>query len=205
MPSADLPPEKRLSWFVSIIPFLESDDLRISPDKDRAWDAESNRSLSATEWKLLVCPAAYAAARSPEWGFTSYIGVAGVGADAAELHGGDKRAGFFGYDRVIRRTDIKDGLMNTMMVIESTSELGPWTAGGKSTVRGLEPETRPYLATNGPFGLKHLDDTVCRNKSVRSNIAFADGSVRFVLATVSPATLEALATIAGGDTPGDDY
>jgi prepilin-type processing-associated H-X9-DG protein len=204
IPSAVLPPEKRLSWFVSLIPFLEFPDGRISPDKDRAWDAGNNRLLSDVEWKLLICPAAQAAARSPGWGFTSYIGMAGVGADAAMLPVEDKRAGFFGYDRVIRHKDIKDGLTNTMMVIESTS-VGPWTAGGQSTVRGLDPDTRPYLATNGPFGLIHRADTIFHSNTVMSNIGFADGSVRNVLASVSPETLEALATIAGGDTPGDDY
>jgi hypothetical protein len=204
MPSADLAPEKRLSWFVSLLPFLDFPDGRISPDKDRAWDAGNNRLLSDVQWKLLICPAAQAAARLPGWGFTSYIGMAGVGADAATLPVGDKRTGFFGYDRVIRHKDITDGLSRTMMVIESTS-VGPWTKGGQSTVRGLDPDTRPYIATNGPFGLIHRADTIFHSNTVISHIGFADGSVRYVFASVSPETLEALATIAGGDTPGDDY
>jgi hypothetical protein len=204
-PSPYLPPEKRLSWLVTILPFLEQDNLWSLIDKDQSWDAERNRQVARTELKVLMCPANPQMGQPKEPGITGYIGMAGVGTDAAALPLGDKRAGFFGYDRQIHIPDVQDGLSNTILVMESTSDLRPWAAGGPPTVRGLDPEFQPYLAPGGVFGVKHREDTIFRSNPVGSNIAIADGSVRWVLATVSSETLEALATIAGGDTPGDDY
>jgi len=111
----------------------------------------------------------------------------------------------FGYDRIVRLRDITDGPSNTILLLETVTDIGPWAAGGQATVRGLDPDRRPYLAPDGQFGLKHRTDTFFRSNPVGSNIAFADGSVRWVLSSVSSETLEALATIAAGDTPGSDY
>jgi prepilin-type processing-associated H-X9-DG protein len=185
---------------------MEHDDLWQMTQIDQAWDAQVNRHLATTHLQVYSCPGIPILAKPMEPALTGYIGIAGVGADAANLPRDDRRAGFFGYDRIVRREDIKDGASKTMMVMESTTELGPWAAGGSSTVRPLDPEDRPYLALEGPFGVNHIDDILCRSPHVTSNIGFADGSVRGgVLASVSSETLEALATIAGGDTPGDDF
>jgi hypothetical protein len=204
-PSDVLAPEKRLSWFVSILPFIEQDNLWSIADKEQAWDAERNRQVAMTELKVLICPANPEIAPSPRWGTTGYIGVAGIGADAATFLLEDKRSGMFGNDRQVRLQDIKDGLGNTILVMETTTDLGPWAAGGASTVRGLDPEQQPYFAHNGQFGLKHRTDTFFRTNPVGSNIGLVDGSVRFIDANIGSRTLEALATIAGGDTPGDDF
>jgi hypothetical protein len=152
-----------------------------------------------------MCPANSRLSSATESAFTGYIGIAGVGSDAATLPREDTRAGLFGYDRTVRIRDIKDGLSSTMMVMESTAELGPWAAGGPSTIRPLDPENRQYLALEGLFGMKHREDTIFRSNPVGSNVAILDGSVRWIPATVTSETLEALATIAGGDTPGDDF
>jgi uncharacterized protein DUF1559 len=204
-PSPVLAPDKRLSWMVTILPFVEQDNLWELADKEHAWDSDGNRLLATTELKVLMCPATPETARTPGLGVTPYIGMAGVGADAATLPLEDKRAGFFGYDRQIRIPDVRDGLSNTILAMETTSDLGPWAAGGPTTVRGLDPEDQPYLAVGAVFGVKHREDRFFRTNPVGSNIAIADGSVRWVLATINSQTLEALATIAGGDTPGDDY
>jgi len=204
-PSLDLPPEKRLSWLVSILPFLEQDILWSMADKEQAWDAESNRRLATTELKVLMCPATPKEARMPGLGVTPYVGMAGVGKDAATLPVENKRAGFFGYDREVRLNDVVDGLSTTIVVMETTFDLGPWAAGGPTTIRGLDPERQPYLACDGQFGLRHRVDTLFRTNPIGSNIGFADGSVKWILASVSSETLEALATIAGFDTPGYDY
>jgi hypothetical protein len=42
MPNPTLPPEKRLSWLVAILPFLEQDSLYNAISKDRAWDDQTN-------------------------------------------------------------------------------------------------------------------------------------------------------------------
>jgi len=131
--------------------------------------------------------------------------MAGIGPDAVTLPIGDKRAGLFGYDRKVRLQDIKDGASKTIMVMETAKELGPWAAGGPSTVRGLDPDRRPYLALDGQFGLKHRTDTFFRTTPVGSNIGRADGSVRWFTSEVGSEVLEAAATIAGADDPGNDF
>jgi prepilin-type processing-associated H-X9-DG protein len=115
-----------------------------------------------------------------------YVGVAGVGPDAPYLPVDHRRAGVFGYDRVTRIVDIVRGTSNTMMIIETAKDNGPWTAGGPATVRGVDPATRPNIGTGRPFGGIHRGGV---------NVLFADASIRFVRATVDPAVFERIATI----------
>jgi prepilin-type processing-associated H-X9-DG protein len=198
-------PEKRLSWMVILLPYLEQENLWLRVDKEQKWDSAENAFLAGTQLKTLVCPSTSLGPSSPASALTTYIGLAGVGADAATLPLKDKRAGMFGYDREVRPLDVKDGTSSTILIMETSTDLGPWAAGGTSTVRGLDPAQQPYLGLDGQFGLKHRTDTFFRTNPVGSNIGFADGSVRYVQASVSSQTLEALATIAGDDKPGDDY
>jgi prepilin-type processing-associated H-X9-DG protein len=149
----------------------------------------------------MLCPGQSKTSEIPA--VTHYIGMAGVGEDVATLPLEDRRAGMFGYDRKVGLSDIKDGTSTTMMIVETTKNLGPWAAGGPSTVRGLDRAQQPYVEMDGQFGLKHRT-FLCRTPVV-CNIAFADGHVRGVDASISSDTLEALATIAGDDKPGDDY
>jgi prepilin-type processing-associated H-X9-DG protein len=124
---------------------------------------------------------------------TNYVGIAGVGEDAATLKIRDPRAGIFGYDRRTRFSDIKDGMSNTLLVGEVYRDLGPWAQGGHATVRGLT--TKPYI--NGPDGIG------CGKGSGGVNVLMADGSVRFVSENIASEVFEAMATMAGGETVGE--
>jgi prepilin-type processing-associated H-X9-DG protein len=73
--------------------------------------------------------------------------------------------------------------------METRSGLGPWARGGPSTVRGFDPADVPLHGDGRPFG----------GHSSGMNVAMADGSVRFLRATVDPAKLAAAITIAGGE------
>ena len=95
-----------------------------------------------------------------------------------------------------RLQDIADGTSHTMMLIETRRALGPWTAGGPSSVRGVDPATRPYIGRGHPFGGYHPGG---------ANVAMADGSIRFVKESVDPKVFEAAATIAGGEAVPDDW
>jgi prepilin-type processing-associated H-X9-DG protein len=120
----------------------------------------------------------------------TYVGIAGLGVDAPRLPSKHPRAGVFGYDRATRIEDITDGTNQTMMLIETARDHGPWTAGGPSSVRGVDPATRPYIGRNRPFGGYHPGG---------ANVAFADGSVRFLRGSIDPDVFEALSTIARGE------
>ncbi len=206
VPNPSLPPDRRLSWAVEILPFLEEDGLYHRIDREAAWDAAVNVPAVESPLKVFQCPdwQREAPAAAP---LTPYVGVAGVGAAAATLPEGDRWAGMFGYDRRTSLSDVTDGTSNTLLILESSRANGPWARGGPSTVRGLDPTDTPYLGSGRPFGGTHFaENTVfSRGRSIGCNAAMADGSVCFFRETVTPQVLEALATIAGGEVVGTDW
>lgn len=202
-----LPPERRLSWFVEVLPFVEQGKLYQSLDRRKGWDDPVNEPAVRIPLKMLCCP---------DWGreaepeppyLTAYLGVAGLGMDAATLPAGDRNVGVFGYDRRTSLAAIKDGTSRTLLVLESARDNGEWARGGPSTVRGLASDEQPYLGTGRPFGGTHFAENSIfgRGKSLGCNAALADGSVRFLTESVSPPVLEALVTIAGGEEVGEGW
>jgi prepilin-type processing-associated H-X9-DG protein len=77
-----------------------------------------------------------------------------------------------------------------MAVAETGRALGPWTAGGPPTIRGLDPSDRPYIGQDRQFGGTHPGGSM---------VLFVDGSVRFVKSSIDPRVFEAMSTIAGGE------
>ena len=120
---------------------------------------------------------------------TNYVGLAGLGPDGPTLPVTSPKAGCFAYDRVTRIRDITDGLSNTAMISESSTNAGPWAAGGRPTIRSLTKQ--PYI--NGPDGVGDSHPGGCL-------IGLADGSVHFFSDKVDPQLMEALMTINGGET-----
>jgi hypothetical protein len=207
VPNAALRPEQRLSWVVALLPYVEQDNVYRGLRLSEPWDAEGHLPATQTPLKIMHCP---------DWGrevppnppyLTAYLGVGGVGPDSATLPLGDRRAGAFGHDRHTALEDFADGTSNTLLVLESARDNGPWARGGRATLRGLDPSERPYLGAGRPFGGTHFAENTIfgRGKPIGCNAAMADGSVRFLNESVSPETLEALATVAGGDAPGADW
>jgi prepilin-type processing-associated H-X9-DG protein len=216
VPGTTSPPERRLGWLVQIWPAFMEGHPRIQFDRAKAWDAEGNcppycffskekldrdlpkikqvigdvrgfhcPSNPARNGPLLPCP-------------THYVGVAGIGPDAAELPASDRRAGLFGYDRKVSLAAIKDGHSTTMALAEVTDG-GPWSAGGRATIRGVEPDGAPYLGEGGQFTSFHWGGGFSCSQPIVTNVAFVDGSVRGLTAAIAPEVFEALATIAGGE------
>jgi prepilin-type processing-associated H-X9-DG protein len=208
VPNAALPPERRLSWVTEVYPaYMVGGEVSLL-DGSKPWDDGQNNpprfrfrtGPSSGHWqeetvgeaRWFLCPANPARNGPGLPCPTNYLGVAGVGEEAADLPLTDPRAGFFGYDRRLTQADLKDGAATTLMLAEEIGG-GPWTAGGKATVRGLVAGGRPYLGKGGQFTSLHGGVT---------NVAFADASVRPLTAAVSPKVLEALATVAGGEEVG---
>jgi prepilin-type processing-associated H-X9-DG protein len=205
MPSEGLPPEKRLSWMAGLYAdgFFAANVVLVL-DESKPWDAEANlrpevlvgrkgEGQSREEGRVFptcVCPANPNRSVPAMPNLTSYVGISGLGQDAAGLPPGHPRAGIFGYERRICGQDIKDGASATMMVAETTLHNGPWTAGGLATVRGLDQHSQPYIGRGLQFGGMHRGGT---------NVAFADGSVRSLRETIDPKVFEALSTVAGGE------
>jgi hypothetical protein len=200
-PSATLPPDRRLSWCVALLPFIEQESLFKQFDLAAGWDGAANGPPAQVRLRIFHCPDwGRESSPDPEW-LTAYLGVAGVGEDAPLLTDGDPRAGAFGYDRRATMADVKDGTSHTLLVFESARDNGPWARGGPATVRGFDPNDRPYLGTGRPFGGTHFAENgvFSRGKSLGCQAAMADGSVHFFQEKVASELLEALATIAGGE------
>ncbi len=198
VPHASLAPERRLSWQAAVIAYLPEGAPANKQWEKRAeeiawkeaWDAPANESARQKNVAPLLCPTFIRGFAGNRRGLTSYVGIAGVGLDAAVLSAGDPRAGFFGYDRTPTRSDISAGISATMMVVETTRDNGPWLAGGPPTVRGLDSDCDRYVGYERPFGGLHRDGL---------NVLWADGSVRPVHEWIEPAVFRAMARIARND------
>ena len=217
VPAAGIPHEKRLSWVTLVYHFFdESQNVNFVFDKTAPWDSEANRIpkfLSRDDagresvvslaylpaYLVLLCPEspAYPKFEDASDDFRAktpaeihYVGIAGVGRESPTLPKEHPKAGVFGYDRQTRMEDIKDGAADTMMVAETALAIGPWIAGGPATVRGLDPDRKPYAGKGRQFGGNHSGGTM---------VLFVDGSVRFVRDSIAPSVFEALSTIAGGE------
>jgi prepilin-type processing-associated H-X9-DG protein len=197
IPNAALPPEKRLSWLAALGPFLPAETpvarerrkLFGTIAEEKAWDAPANASVRQANVTAYLCPSYFRDYR-PAPGLTSYVGVAGIDPDATALPKSSGRAGLFGYDRVIARSDISAGISSTMAVVETTRDNGSWLAGGAATVRGLDPEESRYIGFGRPFGGLHPRGL---------NVLWADASVRFLKETIAAADFRAAAVLARGE------
>ncbi|MGL4555293.1 MAG: DUF1559 domain-containing protein, partial [Gemmataceae bacterium] len=163
LPAKGLEPDRRLSWWVEVWPAYIEGTPGTLFDRTRAWDDAVNdpprmrdvpnktdpwdgRTTEVGEVRHFRCPLGPEISVPGRPCLTQYVGVAGVGEDAAALPLGDRRAGFFGHDRKASAADIEDGTSMTFAAVEAMDG-GPWTAGGRATVR---PVVRPYLGAGGP-------------------------------------------------------
>jgi prepilin-type processing-associated H-X9-DG protein len=202
----NLPVEQRLSWLAGILPHLEAPPpalptretaRRLSKPQataehlhyDQAWAAAVNRPAVDTVLREFLCPDQIGQLGATTPGRTSYVGMGGVGPDAAALPAGDPRAGFFGYERRLTRKELEAGrgASLTLLALETAGDNGPWAQGGPATVRGLDPNDRPYAGPGRPFGGLHPGGF---------NALFADGSVEFKRDSISSEHLETLAVLA---------
>jgi hypothetical protein len=191
MANPDLPPESRFSWIVVILPFVQSDDFYSRMDKEKGWDAEENHFAAVSfEYQYLVqCHGCADRRPASTLVSTNYVGIAGLGLDAASLPAGDPRAGFFGRDRKLTGEEIQGRMATLLVALETAQASGAWTAAGFPTVRGLEGDL-PYLGSGRPWGGTHRSGTLA---------LFADASARFLPESIDPRVLEAAAVLKGGE------
>jgi len=191
VPNADLQlPEERLSWCVSLFPFLDQAVLYNQIDSKSGWNAAANKEPLSQPVNGLLNPAQRQRGEGP-FGKTNYVGIGGLGKDGPTLPANDPKAGVFGYNRFTRLRDITDGTSNTVMITEST-DVTNWGEGGRATIRAFTKQ--PYL--NGPDG-------VGSPRPGPVNFLFADGAVRGISEKVDPKIIEAISTIAGGEIVGE--
>src|SRR5262249_15789904 len=151
-----------LSWRVAILPYIEQDALYKQFKLDEPWDSEHNKNLAATRVKLYELPGV----TGEPAGTTHYRVFVGGGA-------------LFELNRGVRFVEIRDGMSNTIMVVEAKDGV-PWTKPDELT---YAPDKRPAVG--------YFKDGF--------NALFADGAVRWIKPTIDPKVLHALITRAGGE------
>jgi len=195
-------PKQRISWLAELLPYLgpEQASLHRGIDRTKSWNDPENQGAATTLVPQFLSPnypqdtwwVRYPGMREPV-AATHYVGIAGIGPDAAEYSPEDpataKKLGVFGYDRITRLQDITDGVAHTIMMAQvPPTHKRPWLAGGGSTVQGVldKDSVRPFVSPQ-PDGKRG------------TLVIMADGSVRFVSESIKDDVFKALCTIKGGE------
>lgn len=183
-----VPPQQRLSWIATMLPYLGHPQWYEALNFARSWNSSDNRPVTRRVVEELLHPALGDQRLIDGFPATHYVGLAGVGDDALTLPSSHPRAGVFGDRPPLARGQIVDGLSQTAAFAGVVAQIGPWAAGGTATVRALT--AAPYV--NGPDGLGS-------GRPDGMLVGMADGSVLFISFDVDPRVMEALVTIAGGE------
>ncbi len=199
-------PEQRVSWMAEMLPALGYRTLYSQIDKESSWNSAQNLRAARSWIPEFLDPAQ----ESHTWradlssvvgrnlGATHFVGLTGIGDDAADLL--DKpenaaRMGIFGYERQTKISDITDGLDKTIFAIQVLPNIArPWIRGGGATLQGVAPTNSflPFrlLQENGDFGAYAI---------------MCDGSIRFIRTSIPDNLFKAMATYrAKDDTTGID-
>ncbi len=167
------------SWHVMLLRELDQPDLAAAYDLTETWDSPNHIKLQMTGYLpyICVCPSV---SELPT-GVTNYLAVTGPGT----LFPGEKQANL---------NDVKDGLENTILLVEVAD----------SNINWMEP--RDLTIDEALQGINAtIDGKHAKGMSISSyhpggaNVMLADGNLRFLPDGTSPALLKALLTIDGGE------
>ena len=157
-----------LSWRVAVLPFLEQQALYEQFHLDEPWDSPHNLPLSKISVTVFQDPSL----PLPP-GMTVFRAL--VGEDLAWNPKGETRF-----------RDFRDGLSNTIMVVEAdASEAVPWTSPDPMELDLQDPISQMGHIHPGGF-----------------HVLLTDGAVRFISHAIDPDVLKALFTKSGGEIPG---
>lgn len=174
-----------LGWMAELVAGRDANGLQ--PLWDRPLHDPLNARFVRRRMPEFLNPVFESQAAAEGFPASHFAGVAGVGADAADLPHDHPRAGMFGWNRRTSLEDIRDGAANVMMIAGVRTGFRPWAAGGEGTIRGLTQE--PYI--NGPDGFG-------TGQANGMAVLMADGSVRFLSKEMSPVVLRRLAAMNDG-------
>lgn len=214
----DTPPTG--SWVPSILPFIEQSNIRY--DMSRNWDDPANIPWIQAEIPVLICPSAPTGRRD----ISHFNAAVGDYPAPAEAHAGVyqltglpvpyDRTGVLNSRGPTRMAAIFDGTSNTFLLVECAGRPDLYQAGRLVAPTGgadggwAVPNNEIVVAgwdSTGSLGQGSGTCVVnCTNNneiysfhSGGANVAFADGSVRFLSDNVPSWIVSSLVTKAGGE------
>jgi len=171
-----------MSWLVQLLPVIEQTPLFGKVDFSAGAYSASNAALRTTRIPTFICPSD--ATNLP--GAVNYAGCFAGEDVAIDVD----NTGLLFLNSSIGYQKIRDGASNTIAVLETRLDLGPWARGGPSTLRGFDPVDASLQGRNPSFG----------GHPGGMNAAMADGSIRFVQQNVDLLTVwRPLITASGGE------
>ena len=164
------------SWRVLILPYLEGTNGVYKQYRfNEPWDSPHNKALASQMPREFACPSE-GPLMSSETSYAMIVGPHTI-SDGPTAH---------------TPRDIKDGLSNTIMVVEASEAHINWMEPRDLDVKNMQFHV---VGGNQP-GAKNEISSAHPNGAY---VAFCDGSVRFLSATTDPKQVEAMTTIDGGE------
>ncbi|MBW3540316.1 MAG: DUF1559 domain-containing protein [Planctomycetes bacterium] len=159
------------SWRVLLLPYVDELPLYKQYRFDEPWDGPNNLKVGAQMPRIYLCP------DDDRLSFraatTTYMALTGPGTS-------------FEANRCTGIIDIRDGLETTLLVVESPRSPVPWTKPVDVSPASLYNLLKSTPRTSTP----HEEGV---------NVVWVDGRVTTLPTDVSRATLNAISTVAGGE------
>ncbi|QDT65062.1 DUF1559 family PulG-like putative transporter [Calycomorphotria hydatis] len=158
-----------ISWRTALLPYMEQTSLYKRYDFFTRWDSTANSSVVAASINEYRAPLAQVEGKLNGYGITTYEANSQVVRN----------------DRLISKSDIPDGVSNTLMIGEINNAFPPWA----------EPDTQ----RNPAAGIGHGSRQFGGYNQSCCQFILVDGSVRCVSNNISLTTLQDLADPADGN------
>jgi prepilin-type processing-associated H-X9-DG protein len=162
------------SWRALLLPYLGHQDLADRYRLDEPWNSPANRAVADLAVAVFQCPAQPGINRP----ITSYMMVVGPHTIS---NGQDSR----------RTAEITDGTDNTIMLVEVADSDVPWAEPKdlqfdeiSFKINGRKEPRTLQIGSHHPHG---------------ANIAFCDGTIRFLKNSLNPQLVKAMLTVDGGE------
>jgi prepilin-type processing-associated H-X9-DG protein len=163
------------SWRVLLLPYLDQEPLYREYDFSEPWDGPNNSRLLDRMPPVYSCPS-----HAAPTGNTSTSYVAAYGEHC-----------IFRGSEPVKISAVLDGLSNTLMVGETAGAGIPWMKP-----EDIDIAVHPDLGDSAGFSSDHSGGV---------HFLLGDGSVRFIVLSITPQTLEALFTCDGGEAVGGEF
>jgi prepilin-type processing-associated H-X9-DG protein len=206
--SVSPPPHLRfISWNVQLLPFIESNAVKVNFDFSVPSYDPANKSAGSNLISEFICPSTIETdlrSKAKLWkgdAHTDYGGIYGVEGWSrnnddpnATQYLRDDSLGVMLYEIGVAPKAVTDGLSKTASIAELETRRKDATTewvNGQNTLS--QNETNPINGTNG------LDDEIGSPHPGGASLVFCDAHVEFVSETVDQSVLNAMLTRAGGE------